>query len=82
MVLEQTIIKEDKLHLNFEVTDEAFLEVSLFDDIGQLVYNYGDYLKPGNHDHQVPIQKLSAGTYLLRVAENGHSVNHDIVELV
>ena len=79
MVLEQKIITKDAIKLELELSTQGFIEICLFDEIGKLVYNYCDYITPGHHEHNISTQKLSAGNYLLRVAQNGNTQINDII---
>ncbi len=81
MVLEQKKVQTDGIELEFLLQKSCFVEICLFDEIGQLVYNFCDHVEPGYHDHYVPTKGLSGGTYLLRVAENGDTDTHEMLSL-
>ncbi len=81
MVLEQKEIQEEGIQLEFAIANQCFVEVNLFDENGQLIYNFSDYISAGHHNHYIHTDKFSAGTYLLRVAQNGNTNTHEMINL-
>ncbi len=69
----QEVKEENKLALNYNLEEDGFLEVSLLDMTGDLVYNYSRFLKKGTHTHFIPYNRLKGQPYFLRVAKNGNS---------
>lgn len=81
MVIEQKEVQSDGIQLEFLLQKKCFIEVCLFDEIGQLVYNFCDHIAPGYHGHYIPTKRLSGGTYLLRIAQNGDTDTHEMISL-
>lgn len=81
MILTQEYVEAEDLQLQLYFEFSVFLEVCLFDEIGNLSYNFCDYIKPGTISHQIDTKNLPGGTYLLRIAENGNTKINDIVHL-
>ena len=65
--------QQQNILLKLNLEDEGFLEVSLFDTNGDLVYNYSDFVKGGMLNHKVECNGLKSKQYLLRIAKNGKS---------
>jgi len=74
--------RQAEIQLAFTLPSHCFVEICLFDENGRFVYNFSDYLNPGEYDHAITTQHLPGGTYLLRIAKNGDTISHEIVELV
>lgn len=67
------IYEGEHLRLQFNSEEEGFLEVSLLDKQGELVYNYSDYVQRGEFHHNISKNYLTPNKYLIRIAKNGKS---------
>ncbi len=67
------IYEGDHLRLQFNSKEEGFLEVSLLDKQGALIYNYSDYVRKGEFSHNINKNYLKPNKYLIRIAKNGKS---------
>lgn len=81
MELQQQSLSKEELKLTFEIEASALIEICLFNEIGHLVYNYCDHINQGPFHHQIPIKNFPGGTYLLRIAFNGNTSDHEIINL-
>ena len=61
------------INLQLNVEEAGLLEITLFDTMGDLVYNYSDFVKQGKFNHKVNCTRLQSKQYLLRIAKNGKS---------
>lgn len=59
--------------LYFFLEKKSYVEISLIDEKGLLVYNYADYFGRGEFLHSIILDQELKGHFYLRVAKNGQS---------
>ncbi|PSR06363.1 MAG: hypothetical protein BRD49_00875 [Bacteroidetes bacterium SW_10_40_5] len=67
------IYEGEHLRLQFNSKEGGFLEVSLLDEQGVLIYNYSDYIQEGEFRHNINKNYFKPNKYLIRIAKNGKS---------
>lgn len=72
MVFEMKLLN-NLINLELNLKENSFIEVSIFDLRGQLVYNYSNYYPTGLFSHAIRTEDFVKGKYLLRIAQNGES---------
>lgn len=80
MVEADHLVKNGAIELNLQLSKPGFIEISLFDENGELGYNYCTYNQPLTYSHHIPLSQLSGEFYLLRVAYNGDTILNKVVE--
>lgn len=73
-----TIPGENKLKLNFRMEETGFLEISLLEPDGSLVYNFSENIQKGKFSHTVKPRHLEKNEYLMRIAAHGQSKVYDL----
>ncbi len=65
--------QKDQLRFQHKLEEDGFVEVTVLDLDGSMLYNFSDFLKKGEYMHQIHCEKGFAKPYLLRVAKDGNS---------
>ncbi len=71
--------KNGNLALQVNLDAKAFLEVSLVDGNGNLIYNFCEFTKQGTVSHLIEQNYLPGNEYFVRVAANGNSVINKMI---
>ena len=70
--IQKEIINEN-LNVSMSLQEEGFLEVSLINKQGNLIYNFCKMVKNGLYQHFISTRYIDAGPYILRISLNGKS---------
>ncbi len=81
MVKAQHLVSHSAIELHFELPRPGFVEVSLFDERGNLAYNYSTSNEVFAYTHEIPLNRLSGAFYRLRAAFNGETILDEIVDI-
>lgn len=66
-------LKKDPLKVELKSTESCFVEISVLDQLGGIIYNFSRFISKGIFKHEVETNRLKPGSYILRVAKNGRS---------
>lgn len=61
------------IDIQFKLDKESYIEVSILDAKGKLIYNFAEYFKEGEYTHKIYSDNFEKGTYFLRIARNGQA---------
>ncbi len=81
MVKVQHSLSDTGIVIDLELPYPGFVEVSLFDEAGELSYNHSEDSQVFNYTYEIPLNKLNGAIYRLRAAFNGESILNEIVEI-
>lgn len=81
MIQAKSLKGEDGINIYVPMKQPGYVEVSLFDKVGDLCYNYSCFSRHSTYKHHIPYAKLTGKVYLLRVALNGNTLLQDVIEL-
>lgn len=68
--------------IKYSLAKEAFIEIKLYDILGKLIkYIYKGEQKGGTYSHQIKLDDLSSGTYIISLLTN-HSSHQQKISLI
>lgn len=81
MVKAQRSLTDSGIILELELPYPGFVEISLFDEAGELSYNHSGDSQVFSYTYEIPLSKLNGAIYRLRAAFNGETILDEIVEI-
>jgi hypothetical protein len=81
MVKAERSLTDTGIVLNLELPHPGFVEISLFDEAGELSYNHSGENQVFGYNYEIPLSKLHGALYRLRAAFNGETILDEVVEI-